>query len=376
MSRKIIFLVSSMNSGGAERVAANLVNAWLERGDDVTLVITYSGQGECFYQLAEKVELIYLADYSGVVGRGVMAYWIRFRALRRLIRQKNPNVVLSFLSNVNIAAILCSLGLGCQVIVSERSYPPKRAIGRMSAWLRRLTYPLAYQVVLLSSEGLVWLHECIPRAKGVVIPNPVTFPLANAEPRLNPDTYIKSHRKLLLAVGRLDEGKQFDRLLAAFSVLANRYPLWDLIILGEGVECGPLLADVERLGLVDRALLPGRVGNLGDWYTRADLYVMSSRFEGFPNTLAEAMAHGCAAISYDCDTGPRDIIHHEIDGLLVRPVGDVQALSQALDRLMGNDAERVRMAQLATKVRDRYSMSSILSKWDALFDVVENKGGR
>jgi glycosyltransferase involved in cell wall biosynthesis len=109
---------------------------------------------------------------------------------------------------------------------------------------------------------------------------------------------------------------------------------------------------------------------MGDWYGRADLYVMSSRFEGFPNTLAEAMAHGCAVVSFDCDTGPRDLIRQEQDGLLVTPAGDVAALTQALDRLMGDDSERQRIAAHAVEVRERYSMGKILSLWDSLFDSV------
>jgi len=359
-----------MNSGGAERVAANLVNAWAIRGDMVTLVITFSGQGECFYQLSEKIQLIYLADHAGVFGRGLRAYWVRFNALRSLIRQQNPDVVLSFLTNVNIAALFCTRGLGCPIIVCERTYPPMMPTSTLLVWLRRKMYPLANRVVMLTSEGLEWLHKCIPGSVGVVIPNPVPYPLPVSEPRLQPASYIPVGRKLLLAVGRLDGGKQFDRLLDTFTVLASRYPQWDLVILGEGPDREALVKQVDRLGLNKRVLLLGRAGNVGDWYPRADLYVMSSRFEGFPNTLAEAMAHGCAAVSYDCDTGPRDIIRHEEDGLLVTPVGDVPALTQALDRLMGDEAERQRMAMRATEIRERYSMQRILAMWDALFDDV------
>ncbi len=109
-------------------------------------------------------------------------------------------------------------------------------------------------------------------------------------------------------------------------------------------------------------------GNVGDWYQRADLYVMSSRFEGFPNTLVESMAHECAAVSYDCDTGPRDIIRHGVDGLLVSPVGDVPALAEALHQLMQDDEVRQRMRQRAIEIRERYSLKAILTLWDKLFN--------
>lgn len=364
-----------MNSGGAERVAANLVNAWVERGDVVTLVITYSGQSECFYKLHPDVELIYLAENAGISGRGLWAYLIRFRALRRLISEKKPGLILSFLTNVNIAAILCGLGLEVPIIVSERSYPPKRSIGRILTWARRMTYPLAQQVVMLSSEGLAWLSQCIPRAHGVIIQNPVSYPLISTKPMVASEKYVPPERKLLLAVGRLDEGKQFDILLAAFARLATRYSQWDLVILGEGTEHESLVKKITELGLQGRAFLPGHAGNLGDWYDRADLYVMSSRYEGFPNTLAEAMMYGCAAVAYDCDTGPRDIIRNGLDGLLVTPVSDVQALSDALALLMGDDSRRNQMARRAIEIRERYSMQHILAQWDAAFANCEKRRG-
>jgi glycosyltransferase involved in cell wall biosynthesis len=357
-----------MNSGGAERVAANLVNAWSARGDSVALLITFSGRGECFYPLSDNVQVNFLADLAGRTGRNPSAYWARFRTLRNVIRASQPDAVVSLLSNVNIGAILACRSLGYRVIVSERIHPPMISIGRLWALLRRFTYPLAFRVVMLSMEGLHWLETHIPRAKGVVIPNPVLFPLPSGAPVLPIERFILPERRLLLAVGRLDVQKGFADLLEAFGALAPRQLSWDLVILGEGPERPRLVQQVAVLGLQQRVLLPGRAGNIGDWYDRADLYVMSSRFEGFPNTLAEAMAYGCAAVSYDCDTGPRDIIRHEQDGLLVTPVGDVLALTRAMEQLMSDDAERKRMATRAIEVRERYSMSRILELWDSLFD--------
>jgi glycosyltransferase involved in cell wall biosynthesis len=367
MQRNILLFVSSMNSGGAERVAANLVNAWAARGDAVTLVVTYSGRGGCFYPLSDTVRLIYLADLAGRTGRGVWDYCVRYWALRQLIRRLQPEVVVSFLTHVNVASILASLGLGCRVIVCERIYPPMLQVGMLWTFLRRITYPWAFRVVMLSREGLAWLEARVPDAKGVVIPNPVPFPLPMAEPVLAAQQVIAPERQLLLAVGRLDAQKGFDLLLESFAALAARHPAWSLVILGEGPERGRLEHTVRMLELTRRVTLPGQAGNMSDWYNRAALYVMSSRFEGFPNTLAEAMAHGCAAVSYDCDTGPRDIIRHEQDGLLVTPVGDVAALTKALDRLMSDDTDRNRMATRATEVRERYSMKKVLTLWDELF---------
>jgi len=118
--------------------------------------------------------------------------------------------------------------------------------------------------------------------------------------------------------------------------------------------------------LAGRVFLPGWIGNLGEWYERADLYVMSSRFEGFGNTLAEALSYGLAAVSFDCDTGPRDIIRHEVDGLLVPPE-NVARLSNALDRLMGDPVLRQSFGKRAIEVRERFSMERIAGMWEQLF---------
>lgn len=363
-------LVSDMGSGGAERVAANLVNAWATRGDSVTLLVTYSDRGECFYQLADNVNLIYLADIAGCTGRGLLGQYSRLKALRRIIRDLHVDVVVSFLTNVNVASLLAVHRLDQHIIVSEHTYPPMSHTGLFLDILRTLTYPYASYAVMLTSEGLDWLNDKIPRARGTVIPNPVPYPLAGFKPTLAPGSLITADRKLLLAAGRMNEGKQFGLLIDAFSLLAELYQDWDLVILGEGLLRKALELQIQTYDLETRVHLPGRVGNVGDWYQRADLYVMSSRYEGFPMTLAEAMAHGCAAVSYDCETGPRDIIRHGVDGLLVRPVGDIPALSKALDQLMRDDEAREHMGQKAVEVRVRYSLESILTMWDKLFDEV------
>jgi glycosyltransferase involved in cell wall biosynthesis len=335
----------------------------------VTL-ITLTPKTADFYPINPKVKrwALDLVGDSANWLQGLAANLRRVQALRRTLRELKPDNVLGMLTQQAVHTLLAARFTDCRVVVSERIYPPMISVGWLWGLLRRFTYPWAFRVVMLSTGGLHWLETHIPSAKGVVIPNPVLFPLPSSAPVLPVERFILPERRLLLAVGRLDVQKGFADLLESFGALARRYLSWDLVILGEGPERPRLVQQVAELGLQQRVLLPGRAGNIGDWYDRADLYVMSSHFEGFPNTLAEAMAYGCAAVSYDCDTGPRDIIRHEQDGLLVTPVGDIAALARALDRLMGDDAERERMATRAIEIRERYSMSRILELWDSLFE--------
>lgn len=374
MARKILFLISSLRSGGAERVAVNLANAWVERGDQVIIVATYSKKEESFYTLPKNIELHYLADLIDNENRkGFLQQVNRLLALRRLIKTTQPDLVLSFLSNVNIAALIAAHWTKYPVIVSERAYPPMMPLGTFYEKLRKWIYPYAASIVMQTSMGQQWVIDNVPLGRSTVIPNSVVYPLVAFEPKLPVESIVSQDRKVLLAVGRLDEQKGFDYLLLAFAKLAKEHQNWDLIILGEGPIRQSLISQIQALELESRVHLLGRAGNVGDWYQRADLYVMSSRFEGFPNTLLEAMAHGCAVVSYDCDTGPRDIIQHEKNGLLVSPVGDVSALALALDRLMRNDAARQQIGQKAIEVREDYSLESIIMKWDKLFDDVIKK---
>jgi glycosyltransferase involved in cell wall biosynthesis len=189
----------------------------------------------------------------------------------------------------------------------------------------------------------------------------------SAEPVV-PVPELPEGRKRLLAVGRLHPVKGFDTLIESFAMLSNYFPDWDLVILGEGEQRAPLEARIEELELQERIQLPGRVGNMADWYEQSDLYVLSSRMEGLSNSLLEAMASGLTAVAFDCDTGPREIIRANIDGVLVRPIEDVEALAAHLSDLMSNDDKRQRLARRATDVRDRFSSARVLALWQQVLE--------
>jgi glycosyltransferase involved in cell wall biosynthesis len=173
-------------------------------------------------------------------------------------------------------------------------------------------------------------------------------------------------RKVLLAVGRLEAVKNYGVLVSVFGQLAARHPDWDLVILGEGPQRAALEAAIQAGPAAARIHLPGIAGNVGEWYVRAQLYVMSSHSEGFPNSLAEALVHGLPAVSFDCDTGPRDIVRHGIDGLLVPP-GDAEALGRALNCLMEDPELRGDFAARAHEARERFSLERITGMWESLF---------
>jgi glycosyltransferase involved in cell wall biosynthesis len=371
-ARRVLLFIHSLHGGGAERVAADLSAHWAQAGCEVMIVTQASADGDV-YALHPKVRRAVL-NTAGEGGglRGILSNVRRVRALRRVIRAFRPDIVLGIMATASMLAVLASAGLGCKVIATEHAHPPSQALSGFWRFLRRFTYPRAARVVALTRDTAAWIETHVPGSRLAVIPNAVHWPLPQGEPWRDP--MPRPGRKRLLAVGRLHAEKGFDRLVDAFERLAPVHPDWDLVILGEGGERSALEAQVGRAGLRERIWLPGRVGNVGDWYASADLYVLTSRFEGLSNTLQESMASGLAAVCFDCDTGPREVVRNGVDGVLVRPNGDVPALCAALDAVMGDDAMRARMATAATDVRDRFSANRVLARWEELFDGVTRAG--
>ena len=368
---RLLIFISSMSGGGAERVSANLANHWATKGWDITIV-TLAQQSLDFYELHPAVKRIALelAGESAGVLTGLWQNRHRVIALRRVLRQVQPDIALGMMTTANVLLALASWNLPTlRTVGAERIHPPQMPLGYIWETLRSHTYGLLNAVTALSSEGDNWIKTNTNAQRVTVIPNAVTWPLSEQEPRMSPSALYQSERQLLLAGGRLQTQKGFDRLIEAFSSLVDKHTDWDLVILGEGSLRTTLEGQVRESKLEHRIFLPGLAGNIGEWYESADLYVMSSRFEGFPNTLVEAMAHGLAAVSFDCDTGPRDIIRHELDGLLV-PQGNVAELTAALDRLMSDALMRQRFAERAVEVRERFSMERIAGMWEKLFEEI------
>jgi glycosyltransferase involved in cell wall biosynthesis len=368
---RIIIYINSLGGGGAERVTANLSDYWANKGWEVT-VLTLASSNLDAYSLHPSVERVSL-NLAGDSSNVIVGLWQNLRrtmALRRVLRKLHPDIALGMMTTANVQLALATLGLpAMSVIGSEHIYPPQFFLGALWERLRRYSYGRLAAVTALTRESSEWLQRYTTARRVPVIPNAVSWPLPTQAPHVRPDLFLTRQRQVLIAVGRLDVQKGFDWLVAAFSRLAERHPDWDMVILGEGDLRSTLEQQVKMAGLGARVFLPGRVGNVGDWYEHAELYVMSSRFEGFPNTLVEALAYGLPAVSFDCDTGPRDIIRHEVDGLLVAQ-GDVASLAAALDRLMSDADLRERFARRAVEARERFSMVRIANMWERLFEEV------
>lgn len=363
---KICFFIWGLRAAGAERVLSFLANAWSAKGWEVVILTMEDGRAEPFYPLDPAIEirpLDLLADSSSPIA-GLLHNLHRVRALRREIRALRPSVVVSFIDKANVLAVLATRGLGIPVVISERTDPSRRTLGRLWNTLRDLAYPRADAVVFQSQAVREWFPPRV-REKGVVIPNPVPEPPAGPGPEPGRRRPLR-----LVAIGRLFPVKGFDLLLCAFAMAEARVPGWTLDIWGEGPERGALEELIRTLGLSDRVRLPGLTDRPFEVLRGADLFVLPSRAEGFPNALVEAMACGLPVVCTDFGGAAREIVRDGIDGRLV-PAEEPSALAAALTDLMSDPEARARLSARAGDVVARFSCERVLGLWEgALHRVV------
>ena len=305
MARVAVHL-HQLSLGGAERITVMWCQWLVAMGHHVQLFLGQSDKSEFFAPPASVKIFRRPAGLLSVI-------W-----LRRLLLQNPPDLCIGITTRPAVNLLLASVGCRWPVVVAERNYPPSHTQSLIWSLLRRLLYPSAALHVVQTQRIADWLHQLGLSSTSVVLPNPVVWPLPVQDPILQPDHFMSSDVRVVLAMGTKPFQKGFDRLLQAFQELAPRYPDLVLALVGVHPDHPDLAAPLQRTGsLRPRIVLPGRVGNPADWYQRADLFVLSSRYEGSPNVLLEAMAAGCPCLAVDCPTGPHEVIRHGDNGWLL-----------------------------------------------------------
>lgn len=345
--RPLCVFIPTLTAGGAERVASILANYWCETHS--VIVVTYFDD-PAFFAIDHRVKIECLGFRSnrGVFGRNfdiLAAVW-RFR---KLIKRLHPQFVLSFMNKYNVFCLAALSGLPVPVIVSERDSPTEE-LPRIRVLARDALYPHAAGLICQTERGRDFLTARTKVVRDVVIPNPV-------EPIIEPCP--QEAENVILGVGRFVPKKGFDQLIDSFAAMNDCS--WRLVICGDGPMHEQLRGQAEALGVAQRVEFPGLVKDLRPYLSKAAIFAFPSLYEGFPNALAEAMVSGLPCVSYDCPTGPAELIDHGENGLLV-PVGDVKGFTQCLKRLaedrtfaqqLGSNAallaQRLRPARIAAE---------------------------
>ena len=351
------------DAGGAERMACQLADALAAYGNRVFLVSLDRPGIEPFYGVGAGVTLCPLGFRSGVRDKAR-----RLLTLVRLFRREKIQVLIGFVISGDRTVFTAAGVAGVRLVAAERNAPSMyrwrhSAYGR---WQCLFLLRFAARIVVQFDDFIRGypkvLHNHIE-----AIPNPV----GSAVHRASPEKVNSLGRCTVLAIGRLDDiQKRLSCLIDGFAKVAERHATWDLEIVGDGPDKGVLSECISRNGLDGRVrLLPAR-REVGGAYARSHLFAMASRWEGFPNALAEAMAHGLPAVGFGEADGVAHLIEDGKTGWLARGVDDPAALAEALDRAMSDATERARRGARAVEAMRAYAPDVQYDKWHSLVEVL------
>ncbi len=355
--KRITFVISSLGSGGAERVMTVLSNEMIKTGMDVTIVMV--NNNNLYYELSEKVNLVCLGCAKDKSCSAIRRTVRRISKIRKAICASRPDAVISFMAETNIDVCMAMLGKKIPLIVSERNDPKVDPAGTVKQYMRRVLYAKPKGFVFQTEDARGYFSKKI-RKRSQIILNPLSDKVC--------EPYTGERTKRIVSVGRLNSQKNYPMLFEAYGRLHDKYPEYELEIYGEGVLEEKLKADAAKIS--------GKITFMGfcrDVHSRiadAALYVMSSDFEGMPNALMEALSIGLPCISTDCPCGgPKMLIEPGVNGILV-PVRDVSALEREMDFMLSSPEKAKEMGENAVKIRDRLSSEGITRQWLSFIETV------
>ena len=371
--KKIYFIIGKMTGGGAERVVAILLKN-INREEFTPKLILLNKVGEYLKDIPKHVDIIDLKK------RSPLDFFRLLFVLRRIVKDEQPDILFSHLYYNNILTVLSSLLLSIkhkpQIIVCEhnshRGYLPHARLGWLKTLLIQFTYRRADKVISVSKgiyDALVQDFK-IDKEKLTIIYNP--FDIKQIQKLSQNDVslqYFEEHKDyyIIISIGRLERQKNYKFLLESFSLIKDENIR--LVILGQGSLRDELMKIVQEKGIEKKVDFIGFQENPFSWIAKADLFVLSSDWEGFGNVIVEAMCCGTPVISTDCPSGPNEIITHNQNGFLV-PMNDKSALIRAILRMKEKPEMRESFCDQAFETIKQFDMNKIVRKYEKTFEEI------
>ncbi len=350
---KVMFIIPRMVGGGAERVISVLANEFVNR--QIVVKILMTAGDDMAYKLDERIGVI---QVGGRTDGSILKRIVRILRMRKIFRKNRDHILIAFEPTTAFFSCLAKTGLKMNLISSERndpeSFPNKK--------IREYAFLYSDKVVFQTQAAMSYFQKKI-RKKGVVIANPIAQNL--------PQAYNGPRKHTVIAAGRLTEQKNHACLFHAFHKFLQKFPDYVLHLYGEG-ELEQALKDLALdLGIRENVIFEGFHEDILNEIKDGGMYVLSSDYEGISNSLLEAMGMGMPVISTDCPCGgSRMCILNEVNGLLV-PVGNSDTLCNAMEQMAESEEKAAKMGKEAAKVRERFSLQSILKEWFDLFSEVQ-----
>ena len=353
----IVCYINDLSDGGAQRAMSVLANGLASREHQVSLVTEYVSAGD--YPLHPQVHRHVLeGEFANRPKTGQFSRNIkRIAALRKICKQQRADILISFMEDANLRAILATRFLKTKNLISTRIDPRVLMKSKVKKLQLLCINPLADGCVFQTEDA----QSCLPvrlQKKSSIIFNPVSesFYGVNGAPLTE---------KRIVSCGRLSKQKRFDLLIDAFDKVCEDFPEYSLNIYGVGALQEQLQAQIDSLQRSDRIRLMGRCEDVPNTIKDASLFVLPSDYEGLPNALMEAMALGLPVISTDCGGGgARALIDDGVDGCIV-PCNDAPALAQAIKEALSDLDKTKRMGEAAYQKAQGFSADCIVAKWEA-----------
>ena len=353
MSKSIIFILGSMAGGGAERVMSNLAQYYSERGYNVKIITLLNDK--IGYELPHDVVIRHLStDNAKPPLKPLM--WVK--KLRHIFKLERPDIIVSFFCKINLLVLISSLGLRTPVFISERNDPKSDNRSSLITLLTYLIYPLSKGIIFQTEHAKACFPKIIQR-KSIVLPNPI-----NIKFNFERD---KKLTKTIVAVGKLMEQKNHVLLISAFRFVLKDFPDYRLHIYGDGPLKDFLNETIRRYEIQDSVILKGKTNDIFNVVYNADLFVLSSNYEGLSNALIEAMFLETPVISTRC-AGSTELIEDGISGRLVS-IGDSRELADAIIESITDYSHSVSMAENGKRAVEGFTAEKICVQWSEFLKV-------
>ncbi len=357
--KKISFVIGSLSPGGAERVVTTLAN---ELSQVHTVYIITLIKSVPYYEINQNVKILHCEEVIAPSKNGLQALKTNFQLYRKissLVQTEKIDLLIGFITSANILSILAAKKQGIPCIISERIFPSFEYTSKMWKVLRKILYRKSNFLVVQTNEIRNYFKSIMPSAKIIILPNPIASEISISR---NP---MIEKENIILNVGRLTYQKSQDTLIKAFANVDNNN--WKLLIIGEGEKRKYYESIIRKLDLVNKVILIGNTSDMPHYYNKASIFAFTSRFEGFPNALIEAMHFGLPCISTDCPTGPSELIKNGVQGFLI-PIGNQKVLENKLIKLMENTDLRKIMGGKAVDRTTKFEIKNVITHWNDIIN--------